>query len=164
MGVAAEAGVPGVDVSGGLQFFGPRNMAPEVLAKVNAALAASLKITPRKLEALESDRFDELPDATFTRALALEGAFKGVTVNAIAPGYIDTDMVAAVPEDVLGKIVAKIPVKRLGKTPRRRADHHEILNIDAPCRMRPAAKNLDFRHRNRNRPVTRQIMPKRLFR
>jgi len=39
----AEAGVPGVDVSGGLQFFGPRNMAPEVLAKVNAALAASLK-------------------------------------------------------------------------------------------------------------------------
>ena len=38
----------------------------------------------------------------------------GVTVNAIAPGYIDTDMVAAVPEDVLEKIVAKIPVGRLG--------------------------------------------------
>jgi acetoacetyl-CoA reductase len=51
----------------------------------------------------------------FTKALAQEGARSGVTVNAIAPGYIDTDMVAAVPEDVLGKIVAKIPVGRLGK-------------------------------------------------
>ena len=51
----------------------------------------------------------------FTKALAQEGARSGVTVNAIAPGYIDTDMVAAVPEDVLGKIVAKIPVNRLGK-------------------------------------------------
>lgn len=51
----------------------------------------------------------------FTKALAQEGASKGVTVNAIAPGYIDTDMVAAVPERVLEKIVARIPVKRLGK-------------------------------------------------
>ncbi len=51
----------------------------------------------------------------FTKALAQEGARNGVTVNAIAPGYIDTDMVAAVPADVLGKIVAKIPVNRLGK-------------------------------------------------
>jgi acetoacetyl-CoA reductase len=51
----------------------------------------------------------------FTKALAQEGARNGVTVNAIAPGYIDTDMVAAVPEDVLGKIIAKIPVGRLGK-------------------------------------------------
>ncbi|MCA8895158.1 MAG: acetoacetyl-CoA reductase [Amphiplicatus sp.] len=51
----------------------------------------------------------------FTRALAQEGAFKGVTVNAIAPGYIGTDMVAAVPEDVLKKIVAQIPVGRLGE-------------------------------------------------
>lgn len=51
----------------------------------------------------------------FTKALAQEGARNGVTVNAIAPGYIDTDMVAAVPEEVLGKIIAKIPVKRLGK-------------------------------------------------
>ncbi len=50
----------------------------------------------------------------FTKALAQEGAKKGVTVNAIAPGYIDTDMVAAVPEPVLEKIVAKIPVGRLG--------------------------------------------------
>jgi acetoacetyl-CoA reductase len=51
----------------------------------------------------------------FTKALAQEGARFGVTVNAIAPGYIDTDMVAAVPEDVLQKIIAKIPVGRLGK-------------------------------------------------
>ncbi len=51
----------------------------------------------------------------FTKALAQEGAKKGVTVNAIAPGYIDTDMVSAVPADVLAKIVAKIPVGRLGQ-------------------------------------------------
>ncbi|HEY0114923.1 MAG TPA: acetoacetyl-CoA reductase, partial [Allosphingosinicella sp.] len=51
----------------------------------------------------------------FTKALAQEGARAGITVNAIAPGYIDTDMVAAVPPDVLEKIVAKIPVGRLGK-------------------------------------------------
>jgi len=51
----------------------------------------------------------------FTKALAQEGAGAGITVNAIAPGYIDTDMVASVPEDILEKIVAKIPVGRLGK-------------------------------------------------
>ncbi len=51
----------------------------------------------------------------FTKALSQEGAPKNVTVNAIAPGYIDTDMVAAVPANVLEKIVAKIPVGRLGK-------------------------------------------------
>ena len=51
----------------------------------------------------------------FTKALAQEGARAGVTVNAIAPGYIDTEMVAAVPEDVLQKIVARIPVGRLGR-------------------------------------------------
>ncbi len=51
----------------------------------------------------------------FTKALAQEGAAKGITVNAIAPGYIDTDMVRAVPQPVLDKIVAKIPVGRLGK-------------------------------------------------
>jgi acetoacetyl-CoA reductase len=51
----------------------------------------------------------------FTKALALEGAKNGITVNAIAPGYIATDMVRAVPEKVLEKIVAKIPVGRLGE-------------------------------------------------
>ncbi|MDP9057644.1 MAG: acetoacetyl-CoA reductase [Pseudomonadota bacterium] len=50
----------------------------------------------------------------FTKALAQEGAKFGVTVNTIAPGYIDTDMVSAVPQAVLDKIIAKIPVGRLG--------------------------------------------------
>jgi acetoacetyl-CoA reductase len=51
----------------------------------------------------------------FTKSLALESAAKGITVNAIAPGYIATDMVKAVPEDALKKIVARIPVGRLGE-------------------------------------------------
>src|SRR5712664_4017539 len=51
----------------------------------------------------------------FTKALAQEGASKGITVNAVAPGYVDTEMVRAVPTEVLEKIVARIPVGRLGK-------------------------------------------------
>ncbi len=51
----------------------------------------------------------------FTKALAQEGAKFGITANAIAPGYIDTDMVSAVPPEVLAKVVAKIPVGRLGQ-------------------------------------------------
>jgi acetoacetyl-CoA reductase len=51
----------------------------------------------------------------FTKALAQEGAARNITVNAIAPGYIDTDMVRSVPPNVLEKIVARIPVGRLGK-------------------------------------------------
>ena len=50
----------------------------------------------------------------FTKALAQEGARAGITVNAIAPGYVDTEMVRAVPDDVLQKIIARIPVGRLG--------------------------------------------------
>ncbi len=50
----------------------------------------------------------------FTKALALENARKGVTVNCIAPGYIDTEMVQAVPEKVLEGIISQIPVGRLG--------------------------------------------------
>ena len=53
----------------------------------------------------------------FTKALAQEGARFSITVNAIAPGYVDTEMVRAVPPDVLQKIIARIPVGRLG-TPR----------------------------------------------
>jgi acetoacetyl-CoA reductase len=51
----------------------------------------------------------------FTKALAQEGAGKGITVNAVAPGYIDTDMVRSVPPNVLEKIVARIPTGRLGQ-------------------------------------------------
>jgi len=55
-------------------------------------------------------------DIGFTRALAQEGAFKGVTVNAVCPGYIGTDMVRAIDEDVLKKkIIPQIPVGRLGE-------------------------------------------------
>ena len=51
----------------------------------------------------------------FSMALAQEVARKGITVNTISPGYIGTDMVMAVPEDVRNKIIAQIPVGRLGK-------------------------------------------------
>jgi acetoacetyl-CoA reductase len=50
----------------------------------------------------------------FTMALAQEVANKGVTVNTVSPGYIGTDMVRSIRQDVLDKIVATIPVKRLG--------------------------------------------------
>ncbi|MFO7478087.1 MAG: acetoacetyl-CoA reductase [Methyloceanibacter sp.] len=52
----------------------------------------------------------------FTRALALESARKGITVNAIAPGYVKTDLLAGVSEDVMKAIVGQIPVGRLGES------------------------------------------------
>lgn len=52
----------------------------------------------------------------FTKALAQESASKGITVNAICPGYVDTEMVRAIAPEILEKIVGKIPVKRLGRT------------------------------------------------
>ena len=51
----------------------------------------------------------------FSKALALEVARKGITVNVVAPGYIETDMVHNVPQDVLKGIIDKVPVKRLGR-------------------------------------------------
>lgn len=55
-------------------------------------------------------------DLGFTKALALETASKGITVNAVAPGYIGTEMVRAVPEEILNsKIIPLIPVGRLGE-------------------------------------------------
>jgi acetoacetyl-CoA reductase len=65
----------------------------------------------------------------FTRALAHETARKGITVNAIAPGYIGTDMVAAMDEKVLDSIVGQIPVGRLG-TPEEIADCVNFLASD----------------------------------
>ncbi len=54
-------------------------------------------------------------DIGFAKALAQEGAFKGITVNTICPGYIGTEMVMAVPEKVRDSIIAQIPVGRLGE-------------------------------------------------
>jgi acetoacetyl-CoA reductase len=51
----------------------------------------------------------------FTKALALENAAKGITVNAVAPGYVATDMVKAMPAEVLAQVVARVPVGRLAE-------------------------------------------------
>ena len=68
----------------------------------------------------------------FTKALALENAKKGITVNAVCPGYIETDMVAGVPEKVLEGIIAQIPVGRLGKP-------EEIASLVVYLASEPAA-------------------------
>src|SRR6202048_1354858 len=52
----------------------------------------------------------------FTKSAALEFAKKGITINCVAPGYTETEMVAAVPKEALDKVVARIPMGRLGKT------------------------------------------------
>ena len=67
----------------------------------------------------------------FTKALAQEGAAHGITVNAIAPGYVDTDMVAAVPDHVLEKIVARIPVGRLGRADEIARGVHFLISDNA---------------------------------
>ena len=66
----------------------------------------------------------------FTKALALENAAKGVTVNAICPGYIETDMTAAVPQPVLESIIKQIPVGRMGK-PDEVADYVSFLAAES---------------------------------
>lgn len=66
----------------------------------------------------------------FTKALAQEVARKGITVNTVSPGYIATDMVMAVPEDVRNNIISQIPVGRLGK-PEEIAHIIEFLVSDA---------------------------------
>jgi NAD(P)-dependent dehydrogenase (short-subunit alcohol dehydrogenase family) len=51
----------------------------------------------------------------FTKSLALETARKGITVNCVTPGYVETEMVAAVPKETLDKLIETIPVRRLGQ-------------------------------------------------
>ncbi|HNS44963.1 MAG TPA: acetoacetyl-CoA reductase, partial [Alphaproteobacteria bacterium] len=65
----------------------------------------------------------------FTRALALESAAKGITVNAICPGYIATDMTSAMPQEVLDSIIRQIPAARMGK-PEEIADMVTFLASD----------------------------------
>ncbi len=65
----------------------------------------------------------------FTKALALESAAKGITVNAICPGYIATDMTASMKQDVLDSIIRQIPVARMG-TPKEVADIVVFLASD----------------------------------
>ena len=88
-------------------------------------------------------------DLGFTKALAQEGAAKGITVNAICPGYIGTEMVRAMPEKVLNeRIIPQIPVGRLGEP-------EEI----ARCRRVPGVRRCRLHHRFHDfrqwRPVLR---------
>src|SRR3546814_17461025 len=77
----------------------------------------------------------------FTKALALESAPKGITVNAICPGYIDTEMVQAVPEKVRDVIRGRIPVGRFGD-PREIA--HAVLFLVADDAMFCTGYTLDI--------------------
>ena len=78
----------------------------------------------------------------FTKALALESAAKGITVNAIAPGYVATDMVKAVPADTLAKVVAHIPVGRLAE-PKEIAQAVQFLVADDTCFMTGATLTIN---------------------
>ncbi|MCF7790419.1 MAG: beta-ketoacyl-ACP reductase [Victivallales bacterium] len=65
----------------------------------------------------------------FTKTIALETASKGITVNAVAPGYCNTEMMQGIPEDIMKKIIAEIPVGRLGE-PKEIADAVAFLASD----------------------------------
>ena len=83
----------------------------------------------------------------FTKALALEVAKKGVTVNTISPGYIGTKMVTAIPEEILNtKILPQIPVGRLGKP-------EEVAGPDHLPRLRRGGLPDRSEHRHQRRPA-----------
>ncbi len=87
-------------------------------AVIQTNLASCFNMSRVVIEGMRDRQFGRIVNVGsngFTKALAQEGAGRGITVNAVAPGYVDTEMVRAVPKDVLEKIVARIPVGRLGK-------------------------------------------------
>ena len=92
-----------------------------------AALAASIKVTPRKLEALEGDRYDELPDATFTRALA-QAVCRTLKVDPAPVLALLPDASSMVPLDALARGI---------NTPFRERSAHSGVN-DSPLWVRPA--------------------------
>src|SRR5215217_5626379 len=92
-------------------------------AVINTNLGSLFNMTRQVIEGMRSRKFGHVNysaakagDIGFTKALALENAKGGITVNAICPGYINTEMVQAVPKEVLEKsILPLIPVNRLGE-------------------------------------------------
>src|SRR5882762_2442310 len=92
-------------------------------AVINTNLGSLFNMTRQVIEGMRARKFGQVNysaakagDIGFTKALALENAKGGITVNAICPGYINTEMVQAVPKEVLEKsILPLIPVNRLGE-------------------------------------------------